>query len=74
MPKYEVQMYFDFGIWENVWHEGEDLMYFDTIGDAQAELDEYLADQHQAVDDGDMDYKYPAEDFRIVEVKHAETG
>lgn len=42
---------------------------FESVAEAELELKEYLADQHQAVDSGDMDYKYQREEFTIVPVE-----
>ena len=70
---YEVQTNMN-GTWENCWTEGntaEDIKpwVFDTKEDAQAELDEFLADVFRAVEVGDMAEAYDLADYRIVEVK-----
>lgn len=58
---------------EDCWQEeknGEIVPWrFPTKEAAEMELVDYLRDQHQAVDDGDMDYKYQREEFDIVEVE-----
>lgn len=42
---------------------------FPTREAAQAAIDEFIKDQHEAVDAGDMVDKYDPEDYRVTEVK-----
>ena len=64
--KYEVQTNFGSGNWENVWHEGEELTYFASPEDSQAEIDDMIEEMELV----GMDYD--RNDYRIVPV--AELG
>ena len=68
---FEVQTKFLYG-WENCWtveKDGEMVPeYFDTIGEAQASINELLADVKEAVSRGDMEEEYDPEDYRIVQI------
>ena len=59
--KYEVQTNFG-DDWENVWHDGEELTYFDTVEDAQEEIDDMIEEMELV----GMDYD--RNDYRIVEI------
>lgn len=60
--KFEVQTNFGNDNWENVWHEGEDLAYFASPEDAQAEIDDMIEEMELV----GMDYD--RNDYRIVEI------
>tara|TARA_Y100000034_G_scaffold117668_1_gene157372 strand:- start:227 stop:433 length:207 start_codon:yes stop_codon:yes gene_type:complete len=53
----------------NVWTTDGQPTTFHTEAEAKQELNDYLEEQHDAVDAGDMTDKYPCEDFRVVEVE-----
>ena len=55
--KYAVEMSTVIDGWVNCWHENDQLLFFDSIEEAQAEID-FAVSQGVA----------PAEDYRIVEV------
>lgn len=66
------------GTWENCWTEiledgTERPEYFDSITEAQAAIDQHLADVAFAVRCGDMAEEYDPDDYRVV-VIDAETG
>ena len=60
--KYEVQTRFGNDNWENVWHDGEELAYFDSVEEAQAEIDAMVEEMELV----GMDYD--RNDYRIVEI------
>jgi len=65
---YEVQTLTYLNQWENTWtDDGMTLVTFDTLEDAQKELDDHLADLAHAVKIGNLEDFYP-EDYRIVEL------
>jgi hypothetical protein len=60
--KYEVQTNFGNDNWENVWHDGEELTYFDTVEEAQEEIDDMIEEMEEQGMDYDRD------DYRIMPV------
>ena len=73
--KHEIQTRTFGNEWVNTWtetdeHGGETPVTFATLTEAREALLEYLEDQHNAVDCGDMAEKYSPDDFRIVEIAH----
>jgi hypothetical protein len=71
--KYEVQHYTLCDGWINVWRichdDGSDeLEYFDSIEDANLCLDQFLADEQEAFEEGNIESPYDRDEFRIVEV------
>lgn len=60
--KYEVETNFGNDNWENVWHEGEELVVFDTAEEARAEIDDMIEEMELV----GMDYD--RNDYRIVEI------
>lgn len=60
--KYEVQTSFGRGNWENVWHDGEELTYFDTVEEAQEEIDDLIEEMEL------QGMAYDIEDYRIMPV------
>jgi hypothetical protein len=74
MAKFEVQEFCLMGGWTNTWsfedEDGETVpSFFDTEAEAQAELDWFLKEMQEAVDEGNMQDVPDREDFRIVEVE-----
>ena len=66
---YEVQTRFMNDQFENCWTDNNEIpVRFRTYQEARTELTQFLKEQHLAVEAGDMLEKYPASDFRIVEV------
>lgn len=63
--KWEVCTVFASGCVENVWHEEDGVLFFDSEEEAQAELDEHIEDCREAVEDGHMDEPYEYEDFVV---------
>ena len=56
--------------WVNTWTTDDDVPEtFATREEAQAALDDFLAEVKQAFDDGDISGEYEPDEFRIVEVK-----
>ena len=73
--KYEVQHYTLCDGWINTWRichdDGSDeLEYFDSIEDAQSCIDEFLADEQEAFEEGNIESPYERDEFRIVEVQN----
>ena len=70
---FEVQEWCMCGGWTNHWtiieEDKEKPMYFNTEEEAWAELEEYMQDMADAVEDGDMEDAPSWDDFRIEEVK-----
>lgn len=62
---FEVQTLFFNGDWENVWTTDDEPQYFDTREEAQAAIDEFIADTVASPDIED----YDPEDYRVVEVE-----
>jgi hypothetical protein len=60
--KYEVQTSFGRGNWENVWHDGEELTYFNSPEEAQEELEDMFEEMELVGMDYDRD------DYRIMPV------
>lgn len=67
--KWEVQMDTFIDGWVNTWHEDGKPLLFNTVADAQKELDELLAEVKAAVARGDMDEEYDIADYRIVPIE-----
>jgi hypothetical protein len=67
-PRFEVQEYCICGGWTNHWTTNDEPTYFDSEAEAQAELDEYLKDCQDEVEEGNMEDAPDREEFRIVEV------
>lgn len=72
---FKIEMNFTYG-WDDAgWTETdpdsdkERPCRFLTREAAQAAIDEFIKDQHEAVDAGDMADKYDPEDYRVMEVK-----
>jgi hypothetical protein len=60
--KFEVQTRFGIGNWENVWHDGEELTYFNSPEEAQEELEDMFEEMElQGMD-------YDRDDYRIMQV------
>lgn len=53
----------------NAESETDEPMRFETREAAQLAIDEFIEDQHDAVDAGDMIEKYDPEDYRVAEVQ-----
>lgn len=73
---YEVQYYTKDQKWVNTWKtfddlEGERSHVFDTVEDAQAELDEFFDNIHTDILNGDRGCEecYFRDEFMIVEIK-----
>lgn len=65
---FEVQMLM-LGGWENCWHDGDDKpQVFSTREEAEAAIDEHLADAAQAVEEGFLDEVDERDSFRVVPV------
>ena len=67
--RYEIQHCTLLQGWVNTWTDEDDKpMTFATEAEAQVALDEYLAEDKADMADGEEDYSYDPDDFRIVEV------
>lgn len=66
-PRFQVEMEVG-STWENVWHENDEPQTFATVAEAQAEIDEFLADIADEIARGERgeDEGYSADEFRIV--------
>jgi hypothetical protein len=54
--------------WKDIEEDGKEVpSRFASKEEAEEALEEYLYEQHLAVENGDMDYKYQREEFDIVE-------
>lgn len=62
MSKFEVQTNFGNDNWENVWHDGEELAYFDTVEEALQEIDDMIEEMEL------QGMTYDIEDYRIMPV------
>jgi len=68
--KYKVEHNFIYG-WDDAdWHEGDDETpwRFDSIEEAEAEIDDFIKSTEEAVESGHMDEPYDREDYRVVPV------
>ena len=71
--KYEVQEFCLCGGWTNTWTSEDETgamlpSLFDTSQEAEAELDWYLKECQDEVEEGNMEDAPDREEFRIVEV------
>ena len=66
--KYEVQEYCLMSGWTNTWSDDDGASTFQTKEEAEAELDWFLQEMLEAVEEGNMTDAPDREDFRIVEV------
>lgn len=64
---YEIQTYTLCDGWINTWSEDDQLVTFDTLEDAQNELQGFLEDLAHFVQIGHLE-DYNPEDYRIVEL------
>ena len=74
MTKYAVMTDTLFQGWVNCWQEDDKPLTFETIEEAQAEINEYIADVVEAINDGDMegDIDCVGEDLRIMDISTGE--
>lgn len=70
-PRYAVLHYTLCDGWTNTWSVNDQPMTFDSVEEAQAELDEFLADIQSEIDSGDRapDEGYSQDEFKIEEVR-----
>lgn len=68
--KFEVQTRFMSGEWENVWHENEKPLFFDSREEAQTAIDEFVQSCKEECAAGNLDDAMTKEDFRIREVNY----
>jgi hypothetical protein len=73
MSRYEVQEFCLCGGWTNTWSYEEEggktvPSFFDTKEEAEAELDWFLKEMLEAVEEGNMEDFPEKEDFRIVKI------
>jgi hypothetical protein len=66
--KYEVQEFCLCGGWTNTWSDEDGASTFQTKEQAESELDWFLQEMQEAVEEGNMEDVPDREDFRIVEV------
>jgi hypothetical protein len=70
--RYEIQHYTLCDGWINTWTIEQDgdyePEYFDTREDAEIALQDFLNDEHEAFQQGWIESKYGADEFRIVEI------
>jgi hypothetical protein len=72
MPRYEVQTYTLCDGWVNTWTVDDEPMTFDTPEAAEAEIDDFLADVTEAVEDGYMADGHDRADYRIVPIPESQ--
>lgn len=73
--RHEVQTFTLCDGWINCWSdEAEQPITYATEQDARAALDEYLADQAEAVRCGEMLETYARSDFRVVPIRKEATA
>lgn len=67
--KYIVETEFLYG-WENVWTDGDtgEPTVYDTYEEAQAELEDFIADTFIDYKEGNLEEPYEVEQYRITEV------
>jgi len=69
IEKWEVQEFTFCDGWINTWSDkNEEPLYFKSEDEAKQELDDFLFDQSEAVENGAMVDKYDIENYRIVKV------
>ena len=70
--RYEIQHYTLCDGWINTWTIEQDgdyePEYFDTREDAEIALQDFLNDEHEAFQQGWIESKYGADEFRIVDI------
>lgn len=71
--RYEIQHYTLCDEWINTWTIEQDNgdfepEYFDSLEDAEMALQDFLNDEHEAYQQGWIESKYGADEFRIVEI------
>lgn len=68
--RYEVRQYTLCDGWVNTWSDDKGPMTFATVEEAQAEIDEFLADIQADIDAGDREPEdgYSADEFMIAPV------
>ena len=70
--RYKVELRYFYGWddagWTEETDEGSKHLRFESVREAQAELDDLFADVKAAVASGDMDLEENPDDYRIVEV------
>ena len=67
---YEIQEFCLCGGWTNTWSdENDNPTIYNTLDEAEAELDDFFADCIYAMDIGNTEDVPDREDFRIVEIK-----
>ena len=72
---YEIQHFTLCDGWVNTWtvtHDDgkEEMEIFETYEDAKSALTEFLEEEDMAYFNGDIDSRYHADEFRIVEVAY----
>jgi len=67
--KFEVQEFTLCDGWINTWSDDDGASMFESKKQAEAELDWFLQEMLEAVEEGNMEDVPDREDFRIVEVK-----
>lgn len=58
--------------WENLWNVDGKPTRFKSEAEAKQELDDFFAEQAEAVAKGHMDLLYDREDYQVVEVIHGQ--
>jgi len=70
--RYEIQHYTLCDGWINTWTIEQDgdyePEYFDSREDAEMALQDFLNDEHEAYQQGWIESRYGADEFRIVEI------
>lgn len=71
--RYEIQHYTLCDGWVNTWTIEQDNgdsepEYFDTREDAEMALQDFFNDEHEAFQQGWIESRYSADEFRIVEI------
>lgn len=75
MENYKVMRYYTYG-WDNGFFsddDGEIPQLFDSLQDAETEIQEHISDIEDAIDNGDMgaDSRESRDDFRIMKVSES---
>lgn len=68
--RYEVQHFTLCDGWINTWHDGEtgEPTTYASFADALADLDDFLDDEAQEYEQGNIESPYERDEFRIVQV------
>ena len=68
MPKFKVNHRYASGWADADWHEDGKPWLFDTVADAESEIDSFIKETQEAAKEGAMEDAYLREDYSVVQV------